>query len=258
MKKQTKQKMIYARYILPPALLTAVLLVGFIPSYRYVIGSDAHEKVSLWSLIGESWSVGRETLFATPDATYGEMAFSKINLALIIGFAVLYIVALAAAVWSCCVALKFFISDDEEGAERSRTLFITLLPNRIVLCAVECVALALCVYPYLLPALYANTLGMSVRLALVAPDCLILAALSLVAVCLLSALTAPMERGFDADVFKRRKPFEASEDAQSEAEDYTSLFDTREEESEEEKKIREEKAERIRQMLRKDDGESDS
>jgi hypothetical protein len=63
-----------------------------------------------------------------------------------------------------------------------------------------------------------------------------------------------MERRFDADVFKRRKAFDRDEsEEQSEVEDYTSLFDTRGDETEEEKNQREAEAERIRRILRKDD-----
>lgn len=258
MKKLTKQRLIYLRYILPPVLLALILLVGFIPSYRYVSEGEAHAAVSLWGLIGDGWEVGRETIFAKSNATYGELAFSKVNLALIIVFTLLAFLALAAAAWSCYVALKLFISDDEESAEKSRTLFITFLPNRIVTTVAECLILAFCIYPYILPALYSHTLAMSVRIALVAPDPLILAGLSLVAIALLSAFTAPMERSFDADVFKRRKAFEgreADEEMSEESADstYESLFDARGEETDEEKAHREAEAERIRRILRGED-----
>ncbi|MBQ2384961.1 MAG: hypothetical protein II292_02010, partial [Clostridia bacterium] len=146
------------------------------------------------------------------------------------------------------------MSDDEESAEKSRTLFITAIPNRIALTVAEALVLPICLFPYLLPAIYAHTLGMNVRVDLAAPDCLIFAAVSLVAIAILSALCAPMERRFDADVFKRRKAFDRDEsEEQSEVEDYTSLFDTRGDETEEEKNQREAEAEHIRRILRKDD-----
>ena len=47
MKKETKQKLIYLRYILPLVLIILVLLLGFLPSYRYVVTGEAHESVSL-------------------------------------------------------------------------------------------------------------------------------------------------------------------------------------------------------------------
>lgn len=258
MKKLTKQKLIYLRYILPPVLLVLILLMGFLPSYRYVSEGEAHAAVSLWTLVGDSWEIGRETLFAKSDANYGELAFSKTNLILIAVFVLLSAAAIAVAVWSCYVALKLFISDDEEGAEKSRVLFITFLPNRIVTTVLEWLIIPLCLYPYILPALYAHTLAMEVRIALIAPDGLILAGVSLVAIGVLSAFTAQTERDFDADIFKRRRPFEPV--AQSESEengesDYESLFDARGEESEEQRAAREADAERIRRILRGEDEE---
>ena len=253
MKKETKQKLIYLRYILPPVLILLVLFLGLVPSYRYVVGAEAHEKVSLWSLVGDSWTLGRETLFAKNDATTGEQAFSKITLGWIIGSALLCAAALASAAWSCFVALKLFISDDEDGAEKSRTLFVTVFPNRIVLTVAECLTLPLFFFPYILPTIYAHTMGMSVRVALVGPDGIIFSVIFLIAIAVLSAFTAPMERQFDADVFKRRKAFEReSADEQSESEDYTSLFSSNGDETEEEKELREAEAERIRRILRND------
>lgn len=253
MKKETKQKLIYLRYILPPMLILLVLLLGFIPSYRYVVGDEAHEKVSLWSLVGDSWTLGRETLFAKSNATTGEQAFSKITLGFIIGSVLLCAASLASATWSCFVALKLFISDNDESAEKSRTLFVTVFPNRIVLTVVECLTLPLFLFPYVLPAIYAHTMGMSVRVALAGLDGLIFAAVSLTAIAVLSALCAPMERQFGADVFKRRKAFVREEsDEECESEDYTSLFSSNSEETEEEKELREAEAERIRRILRND------
>ena len=63
MTKQTKQKLIYLRYILPPVLLLLVLLFALIPSYRYVAEGVAREPISLAKLISNSWDESRETLF---------------------------------------------------------------------------------------------------------------------------------------------------------------------------------------------------
>lgn len=104
--------------------------------------------------------------------------------------------------------------------------------------------------PYLIPAVYASTLDLTVRVALVAPDCLIFSLLSVAAICILSAVCAPMERRFDADVFKKRRK-SAFPSGGNENVDYTPVFgsDGVKNESEEEKKIREEKAEIVRRIL---------
>ena len=258
MKKETKQKLIYLRYILPPVLILLLLILGFASSYRYVVGDEARKTVSLWSLIGDTWDLGRETLFAKSDATTGEQAFAKLTLGYIIVSALLYCAALISAAWSCFVALNLFISDDEEGAEKSRTLFITFFPNRIALTVIECLTMPFFLFPYILPTIYAHTMGMSVRVNLAAPDCLILGAAVAIAIAVLSSLTAPMERRFDADVFKRFKAFaDLESEAPAENDDYTSLFDTKGTETKEERELREAEAERIRRILRGDGNKKD-
>ena len=250
MNKQTKQKLIYARYILPPVLILLILLLTFIPSYRYVAGGEAREPISLSTLISNSWEESRETLFVKSqnDVKPQELVFSKTMLGIILGSGALYLIALAVAAWSAFVALKLFMSDDEDSAERSRTLFITFIPNRIVLTALEALALPMLAVPYIMPLVYAYTLGTRVGFTLAAPDGFIVLSAALVALCVLSALTAPYERRFDADVFKKREPFglAKAEDAKE---------DEIEELSDEDLAFKEEQAERIRRLLGKRDGE---
>lgn len=250
MTKQTKQKLIYLRYILPPVLILLLLLFALIPSYRFVAEGVAREPISLSKLISNSWDESRETLFvkSANDVKPQELVFAKTMLWLIIGFGILYLGALAVAVWSTFVALKLFISDDEEGAERARTLFITFFPNRIVLTAVEALAIPLVLIPYLMPPVYAYTLGTRVAFTLAAPDGFIFALISIAAISVLSALTAPYERRFDADVFKKRAAFGASADESEEEENIP-------EQDEAYRALRDEQAERIRRMLRGDDKE---
>ena len=250
MTKQTKQKLIYLRYILPPVLVLLLLLLALIPSYRFVAEGVAREPISLSKLISNSWNESRETLFVKSANAVKpqELVFSKTMLWLILGFGTLYLGALAVAVWSTFVALKLFISDDEEGAERARTLFITFFPNRIVLTAVEALAIPLVLIPYLMPLVYAYTLGTRVGFALAAPDGFIFALISIAAISVLSAFTAPYERRFDADVFKKRAPFGASADESAEEESTP-------ENDEAYRALRDEQAERIRRMLRGEDKE---
>lgn len=247
--KQTKQKLIYLRYILPPVLILLALIFALIPSYRYVAEGEARETISLASLISNSWEESRETLFlkSASETNERELLFSRTMLGLIISFSLLYLIALAVAVWSAFVALKLFMSDDEEGAERARTLFITFFPNRIVLTAVEALAIPFLAIAYLMPAVYSTTLGTRVLFNLAAPDAFIFILLAIAAISVLSALTAPHERRFDADVFKKRAPF-----GQARAEE---IEEQAEEESDADRALRDEQAERIRRMLRGKDNE---
>ena len=126
-----------------------------------------------------------------------------------------------------------------------RETFITFFPNRIVLTAVEAISIPLVAIPYLMPAIYAYTLGTRVAFTLAAPDGFIFALISISAISVLSALTAPYERRFDADVFKKREAFGLAKTENRE--------ERAEELSDEERALRDEQAERIRRMLRGED-----
>lgn len=255
--KKTEQKLIYARYILPPILIFLLVPIAFIPSYRYVESGSARGAISLAALISNAWEQGREILFATSDATVAQMAYGRALVAIIIAAVVFYLISLAVAIWSCAVALKLFISDDEEGAERSRTLFITFFPNRIVLTVIEALALALALFPYLIPLVYAQTLGLNVSVVLNAPDGLIFEIVFIAAIASLSAITAPYERRFDADVFKKRVMFGTKTDESGGDADYESVFGTDGEQDERDRALKEEQAELIRKLLSKDKNEKD-
>ena len=250
MKKLTKQKLIYARYILPPVLLILLLLVALIPTHRYVDAGEAREPISLAALLMNSFEQGRTILFATPNATVGQTAFAKVLLTVAITALVLYALALAFAVWSMLVALKLFMSDDEEDAENSRTLFITFVPNRIVLTVIEALAIPLTLFPYAMPLIYSYTLAYSVRVNLCFPDAAVFAVIFIVAISVLSAITAPYERRFDADVFKKRKAFSDISDAED-GEEYSPVFSAQEED-EGYDELRREQADRIRKILQSD------
>ena len=249
MKKQTKQKLIYLRYLLPPVLILLLALVALIPTHVFVDAGNVHEKISLVSLLSNCFEQGREILFAKPNATVGEQSFAKVLLTVAIVSIVLYTVAFIVAIWSAVVAIKLFGSDDEEDAERSRTLFITFFPNRIILSAIEALAIPLTCFPYLVPLIYSYTLAYNVKVNLCAPDALIFAVLFIAAISVLSAITAPYERRFDADLFAKRVPFTDS-GAEESQEEYDSVFSI-EAEDDSYRAIREEQAERIRELLGK-------
>ena len=137
MKKITKQKLIYIRYILPPILMLLILLVMLIPSYRYVAEGNVNETISFFSLLKNSYNQSRDILFGEGEQTAANMSFSKALLSIVIIFPILYLVAMASAIYNMFVAMRYFIGDDEEKNEITRTVFITFFPNRIFLCIVE-------------------------------------------------------------------------------------------------------------------------
>ncbi|MBP3370693.1 MAG: hypothetical protein J6L85_08070 [Clostridia bacterium] len=255
MKTETKKKIIYCRYILPPIFIALLPLIALIPSYRYVESGSARGAISLAALLSNAWEQGRVILFATPNATVPQTAYGRTLVVIIIIAAVLYLVALCTAVWSCIVALKLFMSDDEESAERSRTLFITFFPNRIVLTAVEALAIAITLFPYLMPLVYANTLGMKISMVLNAPDGLIAGIVFVVAIAILSVIAAPYERRFDADIFEKHTVICAN--GKDTDDEYSYVFSTDDGSDERSSELKEEQAELIRRLLNKDRGQND-
>lgn len=256
MKKQTKQKLIYARYILPPILALVLPLLTFIPAYRYTESGAARDAISYSKLFFNSWQQGRNLLFGTQEISLSHTAFARTLLTFNILCALCYLVLLGISAWSCIVAMKLFNSNDEAGAEKARTLFITFFPNRIVITAVQSItAVIFALFPYVMPWIYSSTLGVKVRVALVAPDAMIFAIVSMVAIAVLSYVTAPYERRFDVDVFKKHQPFANSKEESDGSEDYESQFSTDEDEAY--ARLREEQAERIRRILNKNNDDND-
>ncbi len=251
-KDQTKKRLIYLRYLLPIVSMFATIAASFIPAYKYVIGGKLNEITSLWTLLGNSFSAARNVIFAATEQDAANLLFSKTVFWMLAVFVLLWAVAFAASLYSAIVAIKYFNSDDEVSAERSRTLFITFFPNRIVLSAVELLMLPLVLFPYILPLLYKNIWNYGVYVVLSAPDALIIGGAMLLAAFVLSVACAPWERRFGADLFRKRKSFEYAEeptDTQADIsnESNNSMYS----------KERAEQNERIRNLLRKKDNDED-
>lgn len=247
MKKITKQKLIYIRYILPPILMLLILLVMLIPSYRYVAEGNVNETISFFSLLKNSYNQSRDILFGEGEQTAANMAFSKALLSIVIIFPILYLVAMAAAIYNMFVAMRYFIGDDEEKNEITRTVFITFFPNRIFLCIVESLILPFLFFPYIMTLLYKVMFNMRVSVILTFPDALIIGGISLLVIFALSVICAPMERELEADIFRKRKDFEPQENIEKAEleDDYKPMFkkDTEYDEESEARK------ERIRKLL---------
>ena len=227
MRKRNKQRLIYLRYLLPPVGLLLSLAAMLIPSYKFVAGGEVNAAISALGLIDNSFDQARQTLFGAEEATATALLFSRVVLIYVLVAALLFAVALAASVYSAVVAVRYFCDDDEVGAERQRTLFITFFPNRVVLSVVQALAIALAAFPYIMRPLYRTVYSMNVTLILTAPDGLIVCGAVLLAVFVLSVICAPMERAFGADVFEKRIS-DVSDDGEEseESEEYTSQFST--------------------------------
>ena len=226
MKIQTKQKIVYARYIFPVVLLLILLAVSLVPAYQYVTSGDGgglSDKFSYFDLVGNYLESSRNALFGTEmtDEHILDAALSK-NVLIIeaIGL-VCFLVSLAVSVYSLIMAMKYFLSDDEDAVERQRTFFITLFPNRIVLCVFEFLAVLPFLFPYILPILLEKVYAsqkLRVTMAVVSVDPIMVAAVGFLILIVLSCVCAPLERQFDADLFKKRGASKENGDCESDEE----------------------------------------
>ena len=213
-KKQTAYRVcIYARYALPIISLLATFAMLFLPAHRFIFSGKAGEKISVIKLMLNSWDQSRSVLFGTENTTDAAVIFSRALFIILIVLVLLYLISLAVSVWSAVVAFRFFLSDDDESAERQRRIFCAFIPNRIVLCAITLLGLAVAALPYIMKPLYSLTYSEQVTAILEPPylDGLIVGGALLLVSIILSVAFAPIERALSADVFEKPKTDDAYE-----------------------------------------------
>ena len=243
MKKDNKKVLtilIYLRYILPIVALLVTFAMLFVPSYRFIFDGDAGTDISVMKLLSISWEETRTVLFGTGDTSDAAVSFSRTLFAVIIVTVVLFLISLAVSVWTAIVAFKCFLSDDEDSAENWRLSLCVFLPNRIVFCILSSLGLLIAMLPHFMPPLYLWTYSKVVRIALVAPSALIIGGVIVFSTIILSIICAPIEKRFDADIFKKNVS-----DTDIEEETFESTQD-------EEIDVDEEQREQIRRLFGKD------
>lgn len=247
MKKSTRTAFIYFRYIFPIIAMTAMVCVMFVPAYRFVTADTGVNKaISLWTLLGNSWDQVRDYLFGggTQEAVVAD--FSWTVLAVIILFALLFIVGAVSAVYAAVSAFRYFADGCRES--RARALFITLVPNRIVLCVYHALTLPVFLFPIILPSFYDGILNYHVELSYASFDMAIIASLLYAASVVIIAVSSGYEKAAERNLFIRRKPFEDQEydEEEEQYEEQKKSHDPYEEMAE---KARQEQAERIIRLL---------
>ncbi len=255
MKRNTQVRLVYTRYILPPVLMLLMLATMFLPSYRYIMNGELEDAVSPMTLLVNSYNNTRLALFGTEKVSAESVLFSRNVLTVLIALVLISLIGVASAVYSCYAAMKYFRCTDKDAAERSRVAFITLCPNRTILCILNTLSVAAAVFPYITPYFYDQAYGARVVLTLTMPDTLIFACISTVAIIALSIVGACFEKRLGVDLFKKRKAFDKAKDEEQSptyaADDPPENKDVRITAAEREKN------ERIRRLLSKNkDGEN--
>ena len=207
MKKDFKKYLIYLRYSLPIVTVLSVFGMLFVPSH-FLYFADGETKLTEYrssaQLFWGFWNNSREMLFGSENLELGELSFARILFVLIIVLFLAFAFSLAVSIWSAIVSFYYFLSDNEDSAEYYRRIFCVFIPNRILLCIFTSVGCVVAILPYLVHPIY-NLIGANVQVTLIAPDGLIVGGVLTIVTIALSIVCAPIERAFDADVFKKDK-----------------------------------------------------
>ena len=159
-KKQTngKKGFIYFRYILGAALAVLILAGMLIPCLKYTVGENHNQPISNLSLIKNSWETSREYLFdGASNKQVEQTAFSKALLATVIALSAIFIIGVLLAAYTAYCAFSYF--RDPERTDSNRIFFLTLVPNRVVLCIYHALLLPLAFLPRIIIPLYENILN---------------------------------------------------------------------------------------------------
>lgn len=126
---------IYFRCIFPVLSVIATVCIMFVECYKYlfILNSAGRWSVmSLWQLIDATWETSRNSLFGKAEIAADSLVFSETTFWLVIAFVALFVFGAAAAVYSSVAMIKYLYDGDTRS--RFTRLFVTLVPNRIVLC----------------------------------------------------------------------------------------------------------------------------
>lgn len=246
MKKQTKQKFIYLRYILPPIIILASFAMIFIPSYRFAVEGKVDAPISAFSLFKNSFELSRSVLFGAEEQTMGNIIFSRILFCWIIISIVLCVISIAVFIWCAVAAVRYFSDDNEERAEKTRILFITFLPNRVAVSFAQALVIPFFAFPYIMAPVY-KILGTRVILTLCAPEPFIVVLIILLATFVLSTISSRFERELGVDFFEKISKDKDEDEASIVDNDCDGRITTYGDELE-----RKARNERIRKLLNKD------
>ena len=230
-----------------------MIALVFVPCYRFkTADTGLNKSISLITVMSNGWDKVRDYLFGGGETEKVVSDFSWALLLIIIAFVALFAVGLIFAVYSCARLISYFSNGDRDS--QPNVLFITVVPNRIVLCLYHALVLPLFALPLLMPVLYDKFLYYHVEL-FYDPFDMLWIALGLYALTVaVIAVSAYLEKKAGMDIFAKReapvmKNGESQErTVQSDAEDvYTQMNDA----------AKKEQMERILRLLNKDTKEED-
>lgn len=200
--------MIYLRYIFPLISDLMLIIVAFIPCFRYSLDSEKHEPISLFELLGNAWNDSRKYLFSAQTTQSGEgVIFYRTVFATMLILLLLFIISMAIKIFSLSAAYPLFrggmLSESEDKRKR---IYVTFIPNRAILLILELLSLPILLFPNLLVRYYRRLLLYLVTIDGYSIIPLIFGIALWVVSVILTILAKPHEIKAKVDIFAKKAP----------------------------------------------------
>lgn len=231
-----KKGLIYLRYLFP--VISQILLTIFmsIPCIRFSLDGEKKAAISCMELLKNSWDNARVYLFsANTEQTNDGLLFYKSVFTVVIITVLLFIIPLAVNIFTAISGYMAFSENRlEKDRKKVRNLYTTLIPNRVLLCAVGILTIPLSLLPEMIVYLYTHVLLYAVKVEhtiFVAPW--MLALLFFVLSCVFTAIAKKCETASKTNMFSKRSRSDIIHSG--EGSDNTKLYRFEDSENEEEK-----------------------
>lgn len=214
MKKQKKQGswVIHLRHIFPAAADLLLLILMFVPSFRFSISSELQPKQSVFDLISNAWKGSREYLFSASAQTtpQGEVMYRAIFIALI-ALILLFALGMAINIFSMIVSYKDMIAPEEN--KNLKNAYLAFIPNRIVLCMFRLLVIPIHFLPDIVARYYRTKLFQAVSVKYILLHPAIIAAILFVITAVIVLIARKHEISENRDIFFKRNAQTSYDDA---------------------------------------------
>ena len=152
-KLQEKQKvMAMLGYILPFSFSAILTLIFFLPFVYFTnYAGDITARTSIFARMLENFSAAREALLDTAAEDTVYLNFSSLTMSLIVVLSLLYLIGLFISLMYMITGLRHIYSSDKNN--KMRRLFVTFVPNKVVVLALALLSAAPALFPTILVAL---------------------------------------------------------------------------------------------------------
>ena len=251
--------LIHVRYLLPVVFCFALVGLMFVPNLRYSISTGTVDEMSVAERLNNDWYGARVALFGSSELSPLGENFYRVLMVLIPVLGTLFFIGFLSCIIVAIIGL-IYVNDHNFRHTRERIWFVTLIPNRIVVCVLQALTLPLLFYSRIIVLLFQKVYNTDVLLNITFPEVWVFGLVFFALSVGLSVWSAKYEKSLDADPFKKIAPPTVKvigrEDAYENAGEPTFKTETEREYYERQKRAREEQAERIKRLLNKDEDEN--